>query len=180
MFEFPEKRAKKKEDERRAAAPPPPAEKDHHRQETHSTHGVCPSPLVILRLGLSIRAVFQLSSLSHRRAASIPTTAGAAVAESDIGHFGVTRRCGDPVPSKLVRQTILDRVFNGTSPFYSFPPPHVAHLLRPKRIKWWGSNGAVFENLIRRVKPRTIIDVGTFLGASAIHMARLGPARHAF
>ncbi|XP_010664985.2 uncharacterized protein LOC104882627 [Vitis vinifera] len=112
--------------------------------------------------------------------ASIPTTAGAAVAESDIGHFGVTRRCGDPVPSKLVRQTILDRVFNGTSPFYSFPPPHVAHLLRPKRIKWWGSNGAVFENLIRRVKPRTIIDVGTFLGASAIHMARLGPARHAF
>ncbi|KAL6322245.1 hypothetical protein AAG906_005205 [Vitis piasezkii] len=105
--------------------------------------------------------------------ASIPTTAGAALAESDLGHFRVTRRCGDPVPSKLVRQTILDRVFNGTSPFDSFPPPHVVHLLRPKRIKGWGSNGAVFENLIRRVKPRTIIEVGTFLGASAIHMAEV-------
>lgn len=102
---------------------------------------------------------------------SIPITAGNAAAESDLGHFRVTRKCGAPVPSTLVRQTILDRVFNGTSPFDSFPPPYAARLLRPKRIKGWGSNGAVFENLIRRVRPRTIIEVGTFLGASAIHMA---------
>ncbi|KAK9122270.1 hypothetical protein Syun_019887 [Stephania yunnanensis] len=30
-----------------------------------------------------------------------------------------------------------------------------------------------FETLIRKVKPRTIIELGTFLGASAIHMAEL-------
>ena len=104
--------------------------------------------------------------------ASIPT-ADAAAEESDLGHFRVARRCAAPIPSTLIRQTILDRVFNGTSPFDSFPPPQVAHLLRPKRIKGWGSTGAVFENLIRRVKPRTIIEVGTFLGASAIHMAEV-------
>lgn len=103
--------------------------------------------------------------------ASIPPAAAAA--ESDIGQFRVTRKCGVPVPTALIRQTILDKVFNGTSPFDSFPPPHVSHLLRRKRIKGWGSNGAVFGNLIRRVKPRTIIEVGTFLGASAIHMAEV-------
>ncbi|KAG9445182.1 hypothetical protein H6P81_016522 [Aristolochia fimbriata] len=82
-------------------------------------------------------------------------------------------RCGEPVPSKLVRRTILDRVFNGTSPYENFPPAHAAPLLRRKRIKGWGSTGAVFETLMRRVRPRTIIEVGTFLGASAIHMASL-------
>lgn len=46
-------------------------------------------------------------------------------------------------------------------------------LLRQKRIKGWGSTGAVFENLIRKVQPKTIIEIGTFLGASAIHMAEL-------
>ncbi|XP_068651235.1 uncharacterized protein [Aristolochia californica] len=86
-------------------------------------------------------------------------------------------RCADPVPSKLVRQTILDRLFNSTSPYEDFPPAHAQPLLRRKRIKGWGSNGPVFENLIRRVQPRTIIEVGTFLGASAIHMATIA---HAF
>ncbi|XP_058085959.1 uncharacterized protein LOC131233313 [Magnolia sinica] len=87
--------------------------------------------------------------------------------------FRFNTRCADPVPSKFVRQTILDRVYNGTSPFDGFPPPHAAPLLREKRIKGWGSTGAVFENLIRKVQPRTIVEVGTFLGASAIHMAEL-------
>ncbi|KAL6314104.1 hypothetical protein AAG906_011840 [Vitis piasezkii] len=77
-----------------------------------------------------------------------------------------------PSSSKLVRQTILNRVFSGTSPFTrsaAAPPPQA------EENQGWASNGAVLENLIRRVKPRTIIEVGTFLGASAIHMARLGP-----
>ncbi|KAH7863273.1 hypothetical protein Vadar_015565 [Vaccinium darrowii] len=88
-------------------------------------------------------------------------------------HYRFTTQCADPVPSKLVRQTILDRVFNGTSPYDNFPPAHASSLLRPSRIKGWGSTGAVFENLIRKVQPRTILEVGTFLGASAIHMAEL-------
>ncbi|XP_051123456.1 uncharacterized protein LOC127246241 [Andrographis paniculata] len=88
----------------------------------------------------------------------------------DDDHNLFLTRCGSPVASNHVRQTILDRVFNGSSPWQDFPPAHVAPLLRPRRIRGWGSNGAVFENLIREVRPRVIIEVGTFLGASALHM----------
>ncbi|PON76540.1 S-adenosyl-L-methionine-dependent methyltransferase [Trema orientale] len=109
--------------------------------------------------------------LSHTSAPSIVQLANL---PNQLDHFRVTTHCADrPVQPGLVRQTILDRVFNSTSPYQDFPPPHVRGRLRPKRIKGWGSNGAVFENLIRKVKPRTIIEVGTFLGASAIHMANL-------
>ncbi|KAK9145776.1 hypothetical protein Sjap_005679 [Stephania japonica] len=101
-----------------------------------------------------------------------PTTTVAAQTFPDHNRFS-TRCAAMPVPSKLIRQTVINRVFNGSSPYYSFPPPHVAHLLRPKRVKGWGSTGSVFETLIRKVKPRTIIELGTFLGASAIHMAEL-------
>ena len=93
---------------------------------------------------------------------------------NQLEHFRVMTRCADrPVEPELVRQTILDRVYNSTSPYDGFPPPHVRGLLRAKRIKGWGSYGAVFDHLVRRVRPRTIIEVGTFLGASAIHMANL-------
>ncbi|CAL9213365.1 unnamed protein product [Arabidopsis halleri] len=90
-----------------------------------------------------------------------------------IDNFRVTTRCGNLVPPELIRQTVIDRIFNGTSPYTDFPPPHAEKFLRPKRIKGWGSYGAVFENLIRRVKPKTIVEIGSFLGASAIHMANL-------
>ncbi|EXB83837.1 hypothetical protein L484_023443 [Morus notabilis] len=93
---------------------------------------------------------------------------------NQLDHFRVTTRCSDrPVQPELVRQTILDRVFNSRSPYDNFPPPHVRDLLRTKRVKGWGSYGAVFDHLVRSVKPRIIIEVGTFLGASAIHMANL-------
>ena len=40
--------------------------------------------------------------------------------------------------------------------------------------KWvaWGSSHPWFQETIRLVRPRTIIEVGTFTGASAIHMAK--------
>ncbi|XP_059634434.1 uncharacterized protein LOC132276830 [Cornus florida] len=119
--------------------------------------------------------IFAQNTLSTDNAATNTATATATVSAParDLDHYLFPTRCADPVPSKLVRQTILDRVFNGTSPYDSFPPAHVSPLLRQKRIKGWGSYGAVFENLIRKVKPKTIIEVGTFLGASAIHMAGL-------
>ncbi|KAK6158940.1 hypothetical protein DH2020_006254 [Rehmannia glutinosa] len=84
------------------------------------------------------------------------------------GH-GITYK----VPSSDVRQTILHRVFNGTSPWQGFPPTQLSSLLLKEWTKGWGSNAAVFENLIRQVQPKTIIEVGTFLGASATHMAGL-------
>ncbi|KAK8688280.1 hypothetical protein V6N13_087053 [Hibiscus sabdariffa] len=88
-----------------------------------------------------------------------------------VDNFRVTARCSNSlVPPHLVFPTILDRVFNNTSPYTNFPPPYLRAFLRGKRIKGWGSNGAVFQHLIQRVKPRVIIEVGTFLGASALHM----------
>ncbi|XP_062001488.1 uncharacterized protein LOC133718632 [Rosa rugosa] len=104
---------------------------------------------------------------------SAPSLLQLANLPTQLDHFRVTTHCADPVPSQLVRQTILDLVFNSTSPFTNFPPPHVKSLLRPNRAKGLGPNGAVFEHLIEMVKPRTIIEVGTFLGASAIHMVDL-------
>ncbi|CAI0459749.1 unnamed protein product [Linum tenue] len=90
-----------------------------------------------------------------------------------INEFRVTTRCAGRVPPEAVRQTVLDRVYDGTSPFQGFPPPHVSGLLHEKTIRGWGSYGAVFANLIRKVRPRVIVEVGTFLGASSIHMAEL-------
>ncbi|CAK9143641.1 unnamed protein product [Ilex paraguariensis] len=108
------------------------------------------------------------------RTPKVADTTTTTTRNTELDHYSfTTSQCGDPIPPKFVRQTILDRVFNGTSPYDNFPPPYVSPLLRRKRIKGWGSNGAVFENLIRKVKPRTIIEVGTFLGASALHMAGL-------
>ncbi|ESW07296.1 hypothetical protein PHAVU_010G118000 [Phaseolus vulgaris] len=93
---------------------------------------------------------------------------------TELNPFRITTRCADPILPETIRRTLVDRLFNGTSPFENFPPPHAAEKLRrTKRVKGWGSTGAVFENLIRRVRPRTVVEVGTFLGASAIHMAEL-------
>ncbi|PWA55149.1 hypothetical protein CTI12_AA434700 [Artemisia annua] len=92
---------------------------------------------------------------------------------ADIDHYQFQTQCANPVPYQLARKIILNRVFNDTSPYMNFPQPHIEPFLRHKRIKGWGSTGAVFENLIRKVKPKVIIEIGTFLGASAIHMAEL-------
>ncbi|XP_073138075.1 uncharacterized protein [Henckelia pumila] len=78
-------------------------------------------------------------------------------------------------PAENVRQTIIDRVFNRTSPWEGFPPKHVISdgLILEEWTKGWGSNMPVFEHLIEKARPKTIIEVGTFLGASAIHMVGL-------
>ncbi|XP_023548348.1 uncharacterized protein LOC111807016 [Cucurbita pepo subsp. pepo] len=123
-------------------------------------------------------ASFLSSSVSPSNSEIIPTHSTPQLlqvtdAPVNIGQFRIRTRCSPPIPHRQVRLTILEKVFKGESPFLNFPPPHVAELLHPKNIKGWGSNGAVFENLVRRVKPRTIIEVGSFLGASATHMAEL-------
>ncbi|CAO2835411.1 unnamed protein product [Amaranthus hypochondriacus] len=102
-----------------------------------------------------------------------PATSSPVLDSSNSYHNRFGSKCANPIPPELTRFMILDRIFNGTSPYENFPPAHVTHLLRPVRVKGWGSYGAVFENLIRKVRPRIIIEVGTFLGASATHMAEL-------
>ncbi|CAA0827179.1 S-adenosyl-L-methionine-dependent methyltransferases superfamily protein [Striga hermonthica] len=92
----------------------------------------------------------------------------------DLSHHNYfSGRCSSPVHPTQARQTIIDRVFNGTSPWDGFPPPHVSPHLHMQWTKGWGSTTPVFNNLIRQARPDTIIEVGTFLGASSIHMAGL-------
>lgn len=95
----------------------------------------------------------------------------------DIGdlaeHNTFPSRCAEPVASSATRQTLLDHVHGGVSPWDGFPPPQVGPLLWKDWNKGWDSSAEVFEHLIEQVRPRVIIEVGTFLGASATHMARV-------
>ncbi|KAI3992493.1 hypothetical protein MKX01_022584 [Papaver californicum] len=114
------------------------------------------------------------SSSSSKTTTTTNTAKSTSSAPIDsLDHFRFLTRCGKPVSEELIRQRILYKVYNGTSPYNEFPPPHINSLIKQNRIKGWGSKGAVFETLIRKIKPTTIIEVGTFLGASAIHMAEL-------
>lgn len=142
--------------------------------------------LLVLTYALGYFSASSKSSLSNKTthltvstaSPTVPSVSPPPAAKADCpntadhNRFGPPR-CSRPVRPDSVRQRILYRVFNGTSPYDDFPPAHLTQLIRPKRVKGWGSYGAVFENLIRKVRPKVIIEVGTFLGASAIHMAEL-------
>ncbi|CAL1357653.1 unnamed protein product [Linum trigynum] len=103
----------------------------------------------------------------------LAATTAAMTLPPEIDNFRVAPNCIDPIPADLIRETVLTRVYGGASPFDNFPPPHVANSLRHRSLKGWGSKGAVFRHLIEEVRPKIIIEVGTFLGASAVHMATL-------
>ena len=45
-------------------------------------------------------------------------------------------------------------------------------------MQGWGSQSPLFAEVINQVKPREIVEVGTWKGASAIHMANLARAHH--
>ena len=114
------------------------------------------------------------ASSSGVTASSNGTGTGAAYPRSpphDLFRFG--DKCGEPVPAVDVVKTLLDKLFDGESPYASFPPEHTAKLLHPAaaRPRGWGSTGAVFADLIEEVRPDVIVELGAFLGASALHMA---------
>jgi hypothetical protein len=56
-------------------------------------------------------------------------------------------------------------LFHDTSPYDGFDPD-----LYPEDLQGWGSNHPVFEQLILETRPTLIIEVGSWKGASAIHM----------
>jgi len=87
--------------------------------------------------------------------------------------FRFREECGEPVPSEAVVPTLLEKLFDGESPYAGFPTPQTAALLHPAkaRPRGWGSTGAVFAELIEAVRPEVIVELGAFLGASALHMA---------
>lgn len=61
---------------------------------------------------------------------------------------------------------LIQKIHWGVNPyegFYSTFPPHI--------LEGWDSDHHWFGECIERIRPQIIIEVGSFLGASAIHMA---------
>ena len=54
-----------------------------------------------------------------------------------------------------------------TNIYSNIPPSNV------EQVQGWNSYGAIFQELISEKRPDTIIEVGTWLGASAINMAKI-------
>ncbi|CAI0453837.1 unnamed protein product [Linum tenue] len=168
--------------------------KDHEIKSLHGNRrapkrSICrsifTSPLFYLTLALLafFAGYYTATSTSSSSAAAttntinfpsrLAATTAAMTLPPEIDNFRVAPNCIDPIPTDLIRETLLTRVYGGASPFDNFPPPHVANSLRDRKLKGWGSKGAVFRHLIEEVRPKIIIEVGTFLGASAVHMATL-------
>lgn len=50
---------------------------------------------------------------------------------------------------------------------------HFPYATYPRDMQGWGSNAPIFGELIAETRPRLIIEVGTWKGASALHMASI-------
>lgn len=69
---------------------------------------------------------------------------------------------------------LIDKVHEGRNPYAGFPAAEW-------QGTWYGDPGAqreIFSNSIRRLNPSIIIEVGSFVGESAIHMAKLLKAQN--
>jgi cephalosporin hydroxylase len=60
----------------------------------------------------------------------------------------------------------LERLFFIVSPYNNFPLD-----LHPEKVTGWHSQHPVFRELLESIRPKLYIEVGTWLGASAIHAA---------
>ncbi|XP_024356870.1 uncharacterized protein [Physcomitrium patens] len=79
----------------------------------------------------------------------------------------------EAMPADMIRSFLIKELFDGVSPYEHFPPKHVAALLQKERIRGWGSTTTVFRRLMEEVKPKVVIELGSFLGASATHLGAI-------
>lgn len=57
---------------------------------------------------------------------------------------------------------------------YLVPTPNMPYL--PPKIEGWNSESIVFKQVIEQIEPESIVEIGSWYGASAIHMASLTQA----
>jgi len=73
-----------------------------------------------------------------------------------------------------VRKQFVDRVFDGVDPFASYAASEtVSKSLTDALPEGWGSDHPYFRDYIELIRPRRIVEIGTWLGGSAVHMGRL-------
>ena len=71
-----------------------------------------------------------------------------------------------------IRQSFVDRLFDGVDPFASYTKSEAA-AVSDALPQGWGSSHPYFKKYIELLKPNLIVEVGTWLGGSAIHMGHL-------
>ncbi len=79
-----------------------------------------------------------------------------------------------PRSARLTHVGEMDPVmalFHQVSPYAGFDPG-----AWPADVQGWGSEDPVFLDILSKLKPKLIVEVGSWKGASAIHMARLAKA----
>jgi predicted O-methyltransferase YrrM len=69
-----------------------------------------------------------------------------------------------------IRQSFIDRLYDGVDPFASYTRSKAASDALPEG---WGSTHPYFKQFIDLIKPGLIVEVGTWLGGSAINMGQL-------
>lgn len=62
-------------------------------------------------------------------------------------------------------ETVRKRIYNNYDPYEGLD-------LLPPDLQGWASTSEVFEEVIRKINPRLIVEVGTWKGGSAVHMAK--------
>ena len=72
------------------------------------------------------------------------------------------------------RQSFLDRIHDGVDPFASYATTGTASAAASDALPdGWGSDHPYFKEYIDLIRPSRIVEVGTWLGGSAVHMGRL-------
>ncbi len=69
-----------------------------------------------------------------------------------------------------IRQSFIDRLYDGVDPFASHTKSQAASATLPEG---WGSTHPYFKQYVDLIKPGLIVEVGTWLGGSAIHMGQM-------
>ena len=62
-------------------------------------------------------------------------------------------------------ETVRKKIYKGYDPYLGLQ-------MLDGDMQGWASESAVFEDVIKEIQPKLIIEVGTWKGASAIHMAK--------
>jgi predicted O-methyltransferase YrrM len=82
------------------------------------------------------------------------------------------RDSGTARPS--IRQSFLDRIYDGIDPFASRSASGAPAVAATDALPdGWGSDHPYFKQYIELIRPHLIVEVGTWLGGSAVHMGRL-------
>ncbi|XP_072993411.1 uncharacterized protein [Typha latifolia] len=129
--------------------------------------------LLLFSLGYTLGFLSSSSSCPPPFSSPSQSDSNSTIPYLSVDLFRFRTKCADPIPQSSILSTILNNSFDGASPFLGFPSPETSSLILPPRSnpRGWGSTGAVFRDLIESLRPSTIIELGSFLGASALHMA---------